>query len=664
MCGIVGFLDPRAVHSRDDLRSRLRRMASAIRHRGPDGAGFWEDPEAGIGLGHRRLSVIDLTETGDQPMLSENGRYVLVFNGEIYNFRELRTSLRERYGSTFRGHSDTEVMLAAFEAWGVREALRRFNGMFAFALWDSAERALTLARDRLGEKPLYYAAQGSRFFFASELKALRAHPDFAAQVNHDALVAYLRNGCIPGRLSIYVDVHKLAPGCLLSLKESQPPVLDSYWDLVETAHHCLSDPFRGDDEQAIEEMQSLLTDSVRLRMLADVPLGVLLSGGIDSSLITAIMQTQSSSAVRTFSIAFDNPELDESKYASRIAASIGTHHTEFMVTAQEAQDVIPSLPLIYDEPFGDSSQIPTHIVSQVTRRQVTVALTGDGGDELFGGYNRHLWGAEVFRSIRSYPLFFRGLASSAITLLSPDHWDKTIRRLRPLLPRELNQPAAGEKLHKVAQVLDAPDLLSLYTRLLAHCSNPEQIVAGHFAHEGGDERSAWLPSQSPAEQMMLLDCVGYLPDDILVKVDRASMAASLETRIPFLDHRVVEFSLRLPLSLKIRAGTGKWLLRQLLSRYIPTDLFERPKSGFAVPLSNWLRGPLRPWAESLLDEDRLGREGYFNAAAVRKVWAHFLRHGGNLQFHLWDILMFQAWLEAQSGTESFDLVAASVGGAQ
>jgi asparagine synthase (glutamine-hydrolysing) len=652
MCGIAGFIDRSASTSAADLHAQVRQMADAIRYRGPDSDGYWEDSSSGVALGHRRLAILDLSPAGHQPMRSATGRFVVVFNGEIYNFQEIRKELLSCDPTVrFRGHSDTEVMLAAFELWGVRDSLPRFNGMFAFAVWDREQRSLHLARDRMGEKPLYYSFQGSTFLFGSELKALRAHPEFNAPISRSALAQYFAVNCVPGTLSIYEGVQKLPPGSTLTIQGDKEPKVETFWTIKEAVQQGAEQPFRGSDDDAIDQLDILLRDAVRLRMLADVPLGVFLSGGIDSSTVTALMQVQSNRPVRTFSIGFGESEFDESLDARRVAQLLGTEHTELIVSPADAREVIPLLPAIYDEPFGDSSQIPTHLVAKMTRQYVTVALSGDGGDELFGGYNRHLWVSRIWNKVGRSPRILRRLIGGGLSSVSPETWDRILSAANNRLPSKAKQRNRGEKIHKLAGIIGASNAFSMYSRLTAHCADPSSLVLGDF-QAVPNQCMSWLSSLDIAEQMMILDATNYLPDDILVKVDRAAMAVSLEGRIPFLDHRVIEFAYSLPLSLKIREGEGKWIVRRLLNRYVRRELFERPKMGFAVPLGAWLRGPLRDWAESLLAEDRLRQEGFLNPKQVRARWNKVLKGIGNGQFHIWDILMFQAWLESISKTGS------------
>ncbi|MCT7990058.1 asparagine synthase (glutamine-hydrolyzing) [Laspinema olomoucense] len=647
MCGITGFWDISRQKNPESLEEIAQRMSSTLLHRGPDSGGTWVDENFGIALGHRRLAIVDLSPEGHQPMLSANGRYAIVFNGEIYNFLELRREL-EKLGHKFRGSSDTEVMLAAFSQWGLHSAVEHFNGMFAFALWDRQERLLHLGRDRVGEKPLYYGWMGQTFLFGSELKALRAYPQFQAEINRDALALYLRHNCIPAPYSIYQGIYKLPPACLLTVsptaKASEPI---PYWSAKSVAEQGTTYPFTGSDTEAIAQLDALLRDAVGLRMMADVPLGAFLSGGIDSSTIVALMQAQSSHRVKTFTIGFSEASYNEAKYAKAVAQHLGTDHTELYLTPEDAIGVIPKLPTLYDEPFADSSQIPTFLVSELTRQQVTVSLSGDAGDELFGGYNRYCWVSNLWQKMGWIPQDFRKTAGDILTRLSTDSWDQVFTSFDPLLPSQLKQANPGDKIHKLAAVLAVLNEEAMYRHLVSHCKDPESLAIGSsepLTALTNDQQKPDLPDFT--QLMMYLDLITYLPDDILVKVDRASMGVSLESRIPLLDHRVVEFAWRLPLSLKIRNGQGKWLLRQVLSQYVPNSLMERPKMGFAIPIDKWLQGSLRDWAEALLDESRLQQEGFFNPQPIRQKWEEHLAEKRNWQYYLWDILMFQSWLEA------------------
>lgn len=652
MCGLAGV-----VRAAPELAARLeaevRRMADTLAHRGPDDAGAWVDADSGVALGHRRLSIIDLSACGHQPMTSADGRYVIAYNGEVYNFVALRAEL-ERLGAGFHGHSDTEVLLAAIVQWGLRSALERLNGMFAFALWDRVERTLHLARDRLGEKPLYYGWMGDAFLFGSELKALQAHPAWRGEVDRQALTLYLRHNYVPAPLSIYRGVFKLPPGGLATLRcarlrAGDAPDARSYWSLREVAERGRADPYRGTAAEAVQELEARLSEAVGLRMVADVPLGAFLSGGVDSSTVVALMQAQSPRPVRTFSIGFHEDEYNEAQHAAAVARHLGTEHTELYVTPAEAMAVVPDLPRLYDEPFGDSSQIPTFLVSRLARQQVTVSLSGDGGDELFGGYNRYFLAQRIWRMVGWAPPLLRRAAAGGITTLSPAAWNRGFAAVRRVLPARLRYANAGDKLHKLAEILSVPNPEAMYRGLVSHWKEPERIVIG-----GGEpatvltDPESWAPLLSFPERIMFLDTLTYLPDDILVKVDRATMGVSLESRIPLLDHRLVEFAWRLPLAMKVRDGVGKWLLREVLYRHVPRALIERPKTGFGVPIDVWLRGPLRAWAEALLDEDRLAREGFFDPAPIRAKWAEHLAGRRGWHYYLWDVLMFQAWLERQA----------------
>ena len=639
MCGIAGIIGPPG----SSPRSAVRGMSDAIRYRGPDDTGVWCDDICGVALGHARLAILDVSSEGHQPMVSSSGRYVMTYNGEIYNFAELRSEL-EASGAKFRGHSDTEVMLAAFEEWGIEKAVQRFVGMFAFALWDRVERQLTLARDRLGEKPLYYGWCGETFLFGSELKALCAHPSWRGDINPAVLAGYMRYGYVPLPHSIYHGICKLLPGTWLKLSADDPPgcmpMPITYWSAREVA---MQEPFTGlSDAAATDALDSLLRQAVARQMISDVPLGAFLSGGIDSSSIVALMQCQASRPVRTFSIGFSESDYDEARYAKLVAAHLGTDHTEVYLSAEEALGVIPRLPEMYDEPFGDSSQIPTHLVAALARKHVTVALSGDGGDELFGGYNRYFWGRSIWNRVGQVPQGVRRGAGRMMMALSPAVWD----RIGKLLPRRLRQPTLGGRIHKLAGVIDVDGPDELYRRLVSQHREPGSLIVD------AEETPIWADAEAAAfgrsdftECMMFHDLVGYLTDDILTKVDRAAMAVSLETRVPLLDHHLVEFSWRLPLAMKIRDGQGKWLLRQVLYRYVPRELIDRPKQGFGIPLDTWLRGPLREWAEELLDEHRLRREGYLHPAPIREKWDEHLSGRRNWQYWLWNVLMFQAWNE-------------------
>lgn len=634
MCGLTGFLQWNI--NVVDMVAQIQAMATTLTHRGPDDGGVWTDAAAGIALGHRRLAVLDLTPQGHQPMLSADGRYVLVFNGEIYNHAELRKRLDPH---PWRGHSDTEVLLQAIASWGLEAALRQSVGMFALALWDRQARRLFLARDRFGEKPLYYGLQGGAFLFASELKALRIHSAWRGEVDRAALAAYLRYAYVPTPFSIYQGIRKLPPGTWLEVDPAEPDHAQPqvYWSAVDTAR---SEQFTGSAVEAQAELQRLLQQSLQGQRLADVPLGVFLSGGIDSSLITALLAAQTQQPIQSFTIGFREQAYDEAPYAAQVARHLGTEHHELYVTDAEARAVIPDLPAFYDEPFADSSQIPMCLVSRLARGRVTVALSGDGGDELFGGYNRYTLAPRLWRRSAVWPDAARGVCASLLQGLTPTQWDHVSR----LLPRRYRPSTLGDKLHKLSRALSQTSPQSLYRQLISQWDTPSLLLATP------EPESCWLAAWEAMRpdiprQMMLADTVSYLPDDILVKVDRAAMATSLETRAPFLDHRVFEFAWRLQPEMKIRAGQGKWLLRQMLSHYVPNQLLDRPKQGFGVPIDSWLRGPLRAWAEGLLEESRLRHEGWLQAAPIRRAWKEHLSGQKNWQHALWVILMFQAWQE-------------------
>jgi asparagine synthase (glutamine-hydrolysing) len=652
MCGISGFLDTSRRRGTDELRDIVLGMASTLRHRGPDDSGAWVDAATGIALGHRRLSILDLSPLGHQPMHSASGRYAISFNGEIYNFKALRSEL-EDLGHMFRGHSDTEVMLASFSQWGIHQAVKRFNGMFAFALWDREARLLHLARDRFGEKPLYYGWMGRTFLFGSELKALRAHPDFKADMDRDVLALYFRHGYIPAPYSIYRGVSKVLPGTVLTMtpETSSPPTVTPYWSVRAVAEQGSANPFTGNEAEAIARLDELLRDAVKLRMEADVPLGAFLSGGVDSSTIVALMQAQSAEPVRTFSIGFQEAAYNEATHAKAVAKHLGTAHTELYVTSEEAMAVIPRIPTLYDEPFADSSQIPTFLVSQLARRDVTVSLSGDAGDELFAGYNTYFWGLRVWNHIGWMPRSLRALSAGGLTMLSPASWEALFRIIERILPKHFRQRNLGLKLRTIADLLSADCGETLYRAILTYWEAPASLVIG--ASEPLTpltDRTQWGHLPDLLGRMMYTDARMYLPDDILVKVDRASMGVSLEARVPLLDHRVAEFAWQLPVSMKIRDGRGKWILRQVLSRYVPTGLIDRPKMGFGVPIDTWLRGPLKEWAEALLDEKRLKEQGLLNPDLIRGKWVEHLSGKANWAPHLWGVLMFQAWLEHEQQT--------------
>jgi asparagine synthase (glutamine-hydrolysing) len=644
MCGIAGFFESSRNRGVDECEEIARRMASALAHRGPDDEGTWTDAEAGVALAHRRLAILDLSAEGHQPMHSHDGRYVLTFNGEIYNFQQLRREL-ESTGHGFRGHSDTEVMLAAFCQWGFLPAVKRFAGMFAFALWDRAEGRLHLARDRAGEKPLYYGWAGNAFVFGSELKALRAHPQWRGRVDRRALALLVRHGYVPAPLCIYEDIYKLPPGCALTLTPAQSrdritaaPL--PYWSAPSIAEAGVAHPFGGNEQEARDQLLVLLQQSVAEQMVADVPVGAFLSGGIDSSLVVAIMQAQSRRPIKSFSIGFEQADFDEAPFAKAVAKHLGTDHTELYLQSGEAREVIPELPRIYDEPFADVSQIPTVVLCRLARKHVTVSLSGDGGDELFGGYNRYQDAQRLWKVIARIPQSVRRLTGY----------------LKSLSGAGLSMPFPGPVRHLFNRVWNLSDVLSvssdrsLYQMLMSPNRDPDAWLRKTRESEvQHDALPTWKALPELLQRMMCLDFVSYLPDDILVKVDRAAMAVALETRVPLLDPRIIEFAWTLPSALKQKGNQGKWLLRQLLYQHVPQSLVDRPKRGFGAPIAEWLRGPLRDWAEELLGTTRLMHEGFLEPRVIREKWQEHLSSRRDWSAGLWHVLMFQAWLDQQKG---------------
>jgi asparagine synthase (glutamine-hydrolysing) len=650
MCGIAGFI--KQGNFPIDWEEVLTTMANQIIHRGPDSGGIWYDVNAGVGLAHRRLAILDLTQEGHQPMFSESGRYAIVFNGEIYNYQDLMNEL-VTLGHKFRGRSDTEVILASIEQWGIKDALSRFIGMFAFALWNIQTKNLYLARDRLGEKPLYYGDIGKVFAFSSELKVLRVHPHWEGRIDNDALAMYMRYGYIPTPHSIYQGINKLTPGAILKIdfSRAKPETREElYWSLDEVACKGEANPLPGSEDEMISGLENLLMDSIKQQMIADVPVGAFLSGGIDSSLVVALMQSISSLPVETFSIGFEYAGYNEANYAKAIANYLGTKHTELYVTAEDAINVIPKLRQIYDEPFADSSQIPTYLVSELARRYVTVSLSGDAGDELFCGYSRYFLVKNMWGKIALLPYSLRRWIAYLLMQTSAERLDSLFKWLNPLFSKYGQAGCAGDKLKKAAYPLCAADPHQFYSMLTANWNGTEGLLlAEDFKHSTDSASRAMelISSSSFVSQMMFMDIMGYLPDDILVKLDRASMANSLESRVPLLDYRIVEYAWRLPMSVKYKNGQGKWVLRQVLKKYVPKKFFERPKMGFGAPIGTWLTGLLREWAEALLDENRLKQQGYINSAVIRKKWQEHLQGTRNWQYQLWIVLVFQLWLDNQ-----------------
>lgn len=651
MCGFAGFVSKSV--QLDAAYPVLERMGKAIRHRGPDDSGIWVDPESGVGLVHQRLSVVDLSAAGHQPMHSASNRFVIAFNGEIYNHLDLRAWLANETGQSpaWRGHSDTESLLACIEAFGLEKTLQRSVGMFAMALWDRKLGTLSLARDRLGEKPLYYGWIGNTLLFASELHAIKAHPQYSTQISRDALSLFMRFGYVPTPYSILEGISKLPPGswiCFSSTSISNvtlPPAVP-YWSLQQVVRKGNEQPFNGGDELAVNSLNDLLTDAIQLQQVADVPLGAFLSGGVDSSLIVSLMQAQSNRPVNTYTIGFEEEEFNEANHAAAVARHLGTQHHEVYLSGVDALKVIPKLSHIYDEPFADPSQVPTRLVCEIARGSVTVALSGDAGDELFGGYNRYLMAGRLWNRMSKVPRPLRRSVAGILGQVSPQSWGSLYGAAKGLMPSRWQVSQPSDKIHKLMELLSVKDRYALYKNLVSQWKFPENVVLGGNQPDSLlDTSDDFMRTLGFEEWMMLMDAQTYLSDDILVKMDRAAMSVSLETRVPLLDHRVVEFAAHLPLDMKIRNGQGKWILRQILYRHVPREMIERPKTGFAIPLGQWLRGPLRDWAETLLSESQLISEGYFNAGVVRQRWKEHLSGSKDWQSSLWTVLMFQAWLD-------------------
>ncbi|AUR53121.1 asparagine synthase (glutamine-hydrolyzing) [Aquella oligotrophica] len=636
MCGIAGFIDKNPNY---EFQSIATKMGSSIWHRGPDAYGHWIDNNFGVNLIHQRLSILDLSDAGKQPMLSDSGRYIITFNGEIYNHNNLRKEYEQQFGShIWRGHSDTEIILAYFDRLGIEAALAKFEGMFAIAVWDKEEKALCLIRDRIGEKPLYYGYIEDTFIFASELKAIRAHPKFVATINHDSIAQLLLHNCIPAPLSIYNGIYKLEPGRMIKLEYSQYqshtlPKSKQYWQLLS----FLSIPYNESFATSSDKLESLLLSVIDQQMMADVPVGCFLSGGVDSSLISALMQKQASKPIETFSIGFDHPDYNEAHYAKEVARHLGTSHNELYVTDQDALNIILDIPFIYDEPFADSSQIPTILVSKLAKSKVTVALSGDGGDELFGGYNRYLLAQKLFNKVSRIPSFLRPKTAQLLNLLSP----QLVGKIEKLIKFPVSN--LSDKLYKLSGAFKAKTFDDLYLVILAHWLDPSIVMKTNIS-----ANSLWLKDNDIRDnllKMQYLDAVGYLPDDIMTKVDRAAMSVSLETRAPLLNHKIVEFAFTLPEKYKINNGVSKCILRDILYRHVPKELIERPKKGFGIPINQWLRSELKDWAGDLLNPAKINSQGIFNGQVINQKLTDHLAGKANNGYYLWDILMFQQWNE-------------------
>ena len=639
MCGIAGLFDLKTKTSTDEMHALVKRMTDSIMHRGPDGDGLWVNAENGIGLGHRRLSIIDLSKAGHQPMHSDCGRYVLTYNGEIYNGNELRQKLKA-LGRIFTGHSDTEVIVNAFAEWGVKETILKLVGMFAIATWDKSEKTFYLVRDRVGIKPIYWGiVNGGQLIFGSELRALLGSGLCSKSISKSAIASYLRFAYVPSPHSVYEDIYKLDPGCILTIKAGTSPVIDRYWDAASVAQIGKSNLVNASVAEIAVQLENLLKVAVKSQMAADVPLGAFLSGGIDSSLVVALMQEQSKRPVQTYCIGFDVPEFNEAEHAKAVAQHLGTAHTELYITSDKALDIIPKLGAMYDEPFGDSSQIPTYLLCELSKKNVTVALSGDGGDELFAGYNRYSWGAKLDRFSNQVPYPLRKMLSYLLQAPSSNLWDKV---LSPLSGRYLPN-MISDKIQKVAPLLGMNDTNEMYKKLVTHLEN---IIPGIQEKELESwSRAAAVTNLSFVEQMQLLDILTYMSDDILTKVDRASMATSLEVRVPFLDHRIIEYSWQIPEDLKIRNGQSKYQLRKILNGNLPKELIERPKSGFAVPIASWLRGPLKEWSYELLSRSFLYEELGLDRTMLFKKWEEHQSGHRNWQHQIWTVLMLASWHE-------------------
>ena len=640
MCGIAGLWQK----NEKNLKSRITKMTDTLSHRGPDDSGIYVDKKNCIALGHRRLSILDLSPAGHQPMKSFSGRYIIVYNGEIYNYHEIKKELEIKYNIKFKSDSDTEIILSCIEIWGLKKSLQKFNGMFAFALWDKKIEKLYLVRDRIGIKPLYYGIQNKTLLFASELKAIRVNKSFQPILNRDALTLFFRHNYIPTPYSIYKGIKKLTPGYFVTIDKNLNMQLECYWDIYKITENNIKNLTTLSRKEAISRLENLLLDSVKKRMISDVPLGAFLSGGIDSSTIVALMQAQSNIPIKTFTIGFYEKKYNEATFAKEIAKYLKTDHTELYLTYQKAMEIIPKLPNIYDEPFSDSSQIPTFLISQLAHKDVTVSLSGDGGDELFGGYKRYFLTNKIWNKIKLLPHFIKRDIIKLISVIPPERWNTLLNNFNFIIPKKLHQTLYGDKLYKLLDILNKPSDSQLYKALISHWKYPENLVINSKEpNTVFDNKKIDKNINNFTDKMMFFDLITYLPDDILVKVDRASMSMGLETRVPILDHRIVEFSKKLPLSLKIKEQKSKWILRQILYKYVPKKLIERPKMGFGVPINDWIKGPLKEWAEDLLNENKLKQDGFLNFELIRKRWQEHINQKRNWGGWLWDVLMFQSW---------------------
>ena len=639
MCGFAGFIDTKSFSE-----NILYRMTEVLNHRGPDDRGIWINKDIGIGFAHTRLAILDVSQAGKQPMESRSGRYVIIFNGEIYNHLELRKEVEYKNNlqkNNWVGYSDTETLLAAIETWGIEVTLKKLNGMFAFAIYDKKNQNLILARDRIGEKPLYYGWQNNTFLFASELKAIKEHPNFDNEINENIIPLYLKYNYIPEPYSIYKNIYKLKPGSFITIlcnNKSKNIEEKDYWSLINNSYS--NNISKITDREAINEFEILIQNSVSKQKLSDVPIGSFLSGGIDSSLITAIMQSQSRNPINTFTIGFNDKNYDESYYANKIAKYLGTNHNQWIVEPTDVFSMIPSLSEIYDEPFADSSQIPTYLVSKFAKKKVTVCLSGDAGDELFGGYNRYIW----LSKIHSIPIYIRNILSFSINRLSPTIWNKILNSFNPITPKKFKINMPGDRLHKLGNLLKTSSYEDTYNNFISTWNNPKDVLINNKLLTGSE--SYWKDFDFIKDhkmRMMILDILNYLPNDILCKLDRAAMSNSLETRVPFLDINVINFSMNLPLNMKIRNNKGKWIVRKLLNKYVPKKLFDRPKMGFGIPIDNWLRHDLKEWASDLINQKNGINHDYFDRNTIKMMWNEHLSGKNNWQYHLWNILSFDSW---------------------